>query len=800
MSSTTNPLTPSESDLSVQLLNKLFGAGWQNFSGNASGFLQTVLTIFDSAIFSVLGIIAIYGLIMAIAEASHDGVPLGRRYGKWMPFRIVFAGAFLAPVANGISIIQSVFLWVVGMGIGLADATWDKGTTYLITSGPAVVASQATGSTLAKDALQSLVCQYWVNQNYYFLTLGSQTGLIQPDGTQGPSLPAGSGSFVNMTTTSGAYTVTNPSTSGYGPANFFGTNPGGTTTNLVSQGYSFDGSASSGLPPHICGDFTFSYSDSDPGASSIAAAQSAALKNMLSTLAPLAQAIVGNASAAATTSSTSALAAMPDPSPLYTAINAYQNRVSAAATAAASAGTNAKILNTWQSTAQTGGWLTAGSFYYSFAHQNQRLNAMLQQKWAYTGVAVDSIADPNMSSRYGLKNVLLSVSDYTQTLDQAGDFVGNPPTAAQMATASGAVATGSSGWDKFMSMLSSPAVGIVTTLSNLTLQNGDPLLTIQSFGSDVIDAGELMLASVATMLVAEESVDKIVTGASKIPVVGGVIGAVAGGLTGAAKGLAMLGVPVVLMIVLPIIIFGAGLAYLFPSIPYIYFTFGVVVWVYTIMEGLFAVPIWGIMHAQPEGEGFLPAGVREGYFKVLSVFLRPVYMIIGFFVLFMILEALSSLILQGFSTFVSGITAGSLTGIVGILSMLFVLNIVLLESTRRLFKLTMIDLPSSVMSWIGSSGSSVDHPGGSIDSVKTPSVPRGGGAKASEIVGEAGVVKALTAPPQSKTAEIAGGSGGKGGGPGGGATTDTLSDPATSSAGPGEIDLSTKIDNNHNTK
>ena len=104
------------------------------------------------------------------------------------------------------------------------------------------------------------------------------------------------------------------------------------------------------------------------------------------------------------------------------------------------------------------------------------------------------------------------------------------------------------------------------------------------------------------------------------------------------------------------------------------------------------------------------------------------------------------------------------------------------------------------MSWIGSSGSSVDHPGGSIDSVKTPSVPRGGGAKASEIVGEAGVVKALTAPPQSKTAEIAGGSGGKGGGPGGGATTDTLSDPATSSAGPGEIDLSTKIDNNHNTK
>ena len=795
MSTSANPLTPPTSDLSLQLLNKLFGAGWQNFAGNSSGFLQKILTVFDSALFSVLGVIAIYALVMGIAEASHDGVPLGRRYSKWMPFRLVFACSFLAPIVKGISIMQSIFLWVAGLGIGLADATWDKGTSYLITNGPAVVASQATGSTLAKDALQSLVCQYWVNQNYYFLTLGSQTGLPAADGSVGASLPAASGSFVTMTTTSGSYTVTNPSNTGYGPANFFGTNPGGTNTKTVSQGFSFDGTAASGLPPHICGNFTFSYSDSDPGASSIAAAQSAALKSMFSTLAPLAQAIVGNPT------STSSLAAMPpDPSPLYTAINTYQNKTSAAATAAAAAGTNSKILNSWQSTAQTGGWLTAGSFYYSFAHQNQRLNAMLQQKWSYTGVAVDSIADPSMSSRYGLKNVLLSVSDYTQTLDQAGDFVGNPPSAAQMATASGAIATGSSGWDKFMSMLSSPAVGIVTTLSNLTLQNGDPLLTIQSFGSDVIDTGEMMLASVATMLVAEESVDKIVTGASKIPVVGGVIGAVAGGLTGAAKGLAMLGVPVVLMIVLPIIIFGAGLAYLFPAIPYIYFVFGVVVWVYTIMEGLFAVPVWGIMHAQPEGEGFLPNGVREGYLKILAIFLRPVYMILGFFITFMMLEALSSLILQGFSTFVSGITAGSLTGIVGILSMLFVLNVVLLESTRRLFKLTMIDLPSSVMAWVGSSGSSIDHPGGSIDSVKTPSVPRGGGAKASEIVGEAGVVKALTSPsPQSKTAEIAG-AGGKGGGPGGGAgKTDTLSDPATSSAGPGEVESSTKIDN-HNTK
>jgi len=781
-----NPLSPPASDLSVQLLDQVLGAGWQNFSGNASGFLQKILTVFDAALFSVLGCIALYSLVIAIAEASHDGVPLGRRYGKWMAFRLVFASSFLAPVVNGISVFQAVFLYVVGLGVGLADTTWDAGTQYLIKSGPAVAASQQTGSTLAKDVLSSLVCETWVNQSYYYLTLGNQTGSVSATGQPGSTLPANANAFIKMNTTGGTYSVTNPSSGGYGPANFYGTNPGATKTNMVTTGYSFDGTPASGLPPGICGSFSFSYSSTDPASSAIATAQSNSLKQMMSTLAPVAQAIVGTATS---TTSSSTNPTLPDASPLYNAINQYQNAVSSAATGAASAGGNAKVLNTWQGIAQQGGWLTAASFYYSFAHQNERLNSMINQKWQYSGIAVDSIADPSMASRYSLKNVLLSTQDYTRTLDQTGNFVGNPPSAAQVASASGAVSTGSSGWDKFMAVLSSPALGIVNTLSNLTLEKGDPLLTIQSFGSDVIDTGEVMLASVATMLVAEESASKVVNGLSQIPMIGGVIGAVAGGLTGAAKGLALLGVPVVLMIVLPIIIFGAGLAYLFPAIPYIYFTFGIVFWVFTVLEGLFAVPVFGIMHAQPEGEGFLPPGVREGYMKIFSIFLRPVLMILGFFITFLLLKVLSTLILQGFSAMVSGITAGSLTGIVGIIAMLFILNIVLIESTRRIFHLTFVDLPDRVMAWVGAGGGSVDHPGGSIDSVKTPSVPRpGGGAKdAAEVVGEGAAVQAITSKTSqiASSAEKANNGGGSGGsspsGSGGGGGGDILSDPATSS-------------------
>ena len=795
--SSSNPLVPPTSDLSVQMLDKLSGAGWQSFAGNPSGFLQTVLTVFDSALFSVLGVIAIYSLVIGIAEASHDGVPLGKRYGKWMPFRLIYACSFLAPVAKGISLAQIVVLWIVGAGIGLADTIYDTGMSFLVKSGPAVVANAQTGTDLAKDVLQSLVCEYWINQNYYYLTSGTQTGLPNPDGTIGASLPASSGSFVNMNTTSGSYTVTNPSASGYGPTNYFGSSPGGTSTQVLTTGYSFDGAPGTGLPPGVCGSFTFAYSDSLPAASSVSTAQSAALQKMMSALVPLAQAIVGNPSSTSSGTPSTGSPIMPDPSPLYSAINAYQTAVSSAAASAASAGTSAKDLSQWLSDAQSGGWTTLSSFYFAFAHQNARLNSLISRKWQYQGIAVDSVADPNGNSVFSLKNVLSSTISFEKILDQSGNFVGNPPSAAQVATSSGAVSTGSSGWSKFMSILSSPAVGIVTHFQSLMLQNGDPILTIQSFGNSIIDSAELMASGVGIMLAADGAADGAVRGLSKIPVVGGLVGAVAGSVTGAFKSVAQLGVPFALMIILPILIFGAGLAYLFPAIPYVIFTFGVLIWAWTILEALFAVPVWGILHASPEGEGFLPATVRQGYLKILALFIRPSLLVIGFFGIFGIVEVLSTMILQGFSAMVSGLTAGSLTGIVGIISMLFILNIVLLGSIGKLYKLALIDFPSNVMGWVGESGSSIDHPGTNMDSVRTPSVPRGGGAKASEIVGEAGVVKALTSSPsQTKTAEIAG-AGGKGGGPGGGASTDTLSDPATSSAAHGEVDLSTKIDNNN---
>lgn len=166
---------------------------------------------------------------------------------------------------------------------------------------------------------------------------------------------------------------------------------------------------------------------------------------MISSLTPLAVQIV-DAPRINATSSTSSTPSLPSLSTLYNSINTYQNKVSAAAASAESSlSGNKAALSSWQSNAENGGWLTAGSFYFSFAKENQRLSQLVANKWSYQGIAVDALSSASMSSEYSLKNLMTGLDSYLSKLDQAGNFVGNPPSAANVATAASTVADADGG-------------------------------------------------------------------------------------------------------------------------------------------------------------------------------------------------------------------------------------------------------------------------------------------------------------------------------------------------------------------
>lgn len=758
-----NPLSPPSSDLSVQLLDKLFGAGWQDFTPNSGGFFQSILTIFDGALFAILGVIATYSLIMGIAEASHDGVPLGKRYSKWMPFRMVAAGAFLAPVVGGISLVQAVVFWVAGLGIGLGDQVWNAGTSYLIKSGPAVVMTTDTGTDLAKNVLKSLVCMAWVNSNYQFIGAGSQVSADDGTGGGSTALPSLTGPFIKVNSTSSNYTITKPSF--LSPTNYFGGPPNSATSQIVTQSLSFDGVPGSGLPAGVCGRFDFQYDASLPAANSVANAQATAIKTMISALTPLAAQIV----AAPTTGSTSSSASgstpsLPSLSTLYNAINTYQNKISAAAASAESSlSGNKAALSSWQSNAQNGGWLTAGSFYFSFAKENQRLSQLVANKWSYQGIAVDALSSASMGSEYSLKNLETGLDSYLSKLDQAGNFVGNPPSAANVATAASTVADADGGLSgKLLNLLSSPFTGLLNSLGNSFTNGGDPILTAQNIGMEMISTGEAVILATGMAVAGGETVSRAAkgfsSGISNVPIIGGVVGAVAGAAAGAGsgllKGLEIVGMPVILSVTLPLIVMGATLAYVLPALPFVYWIFGVWNYVLLLIEGVVAVPIWGIMHAKPEGEGFLPQEAGKGYMNLLLIFLTPSVMIFGFFTSFMILDTLSLLVFDGWGAMVGSVTANSLTGIVGFLAIMGIFDVIMIQGSRKIFTYTLIKFPQWVIGWGNIGGEKFNHSAVPGEMMEAAAV----GAVAGKLAGKGG--SSATSKATTATAGKKGGGGG----------------------------------------
>ena len=713
-----NPLTPSPSDTSVQLLNKIFGAGWNTLFSSGSGapsFFGAILGVYDSVLFAVLGVIVLYSLLVGIAEASQEGVPLGKRYSRWMPFRIVTAAGFLAPMpaAGGLSLAQAAVLGIVSMSVGFADNVWTAGVTYLVKSGPAVVMNVNSGSTLVKDVLESLVCEDWANSQLTFIGNGTQYEMTDPSNPYTPPLPLPPlpGSLIQQNTIS--QTVTTPASGpAFGVGESLGFSPP-TTTGRQKSGISFDGAPNSGLPPGACGSFVFTFPQNQTvGITSIATAQESALSQMIATLSPVAAAIVNNQP--------------PPQAPLITAANEYQGALTSAATSVMSQGANGAELAAWQSNATTAGWLTAGSFYWSFSKINQELSTLMNEHWIYSGIAVSAL--PDTGGVYGLKNLIAGTAVYTNGLEQAAAISGgNAPGSAALAASAQNIGNGSSLVSKFLTLLSSPVTGLVDAFANALSQNGDPVLEAQSFGNTVIDATEAaIIGSVGTMAMGAGVGNSWVAQAS----------AKTGfDLAKAIQIASMYLAPFLLALSLPLLCFGALLATILPAIPFVVWTLGVIAWLILILEALVAVPVWGILHASPEGDGFLPGTVRNGYLLLLDLFVRPSLMVIGFFAGFVVLEALALLIDQGFSVMVAGVTAGHLTGIVGFIALLGVLAGLLTTTAWKSFHLV-VWFPEHVLRWIGHSGSPMSTEGESRGAHSTVVAAVTGGTKSVEKLGQ----------------------------------------------------------------
>jgi conjugal transfer/type IV secretion protein DotA/TraY len=126
--------TPASSDVSVQLISNILGAGWQSWATGSSaagggGILGSMFTAVNTALLTLAGAVMLYTHATGAADMARQGQS---KNTTWTFLRQSLAIGMLAPVpwASGLSIVQVVVMMVTGWSIGLADTVWNAGVTY----------------------------------------------------------------------------------------------------------------------------------------------------------------------------------------------------------------------------------------------------------------------------------------------------------------------------------------------------------------------------------------------------------------------------------------------------------------------------------------------------------------------------------------------------------------------------------------------------------------------------------------------------------------------------------------------
>lgn len=148
-------------------------------------------------------------------------------------------------------------------------------------------------------------------------------------------------------------------------------------------------------------------------------------------------------------------------------------------------------------------------------------------------------------------------------------------------------------------------------------------------------------------------------------------------------------------------IVGAVLSVYVPLIPFVTWMTALVGYFAVVIEGLVAAQIMAFSHLSSEGEGMGPRTER-GYVHGSNVLLRPILMVVGFFIANAMLIAMGTLFNQLFGAAISNVQGNSTTGLATIVGMMVVYLIALVVMVQSIFNLV-YEVPDRALGWIGSS-------------------------------------------------------------------------------------------------
>lgn len=718
--------TPSSSDVSVQLISNILGAGWQSWATGSSaagggGVLGAMFTAVNTALLTLAGAVMLYTHATGAADMARQGQS---KNNTWTFLRQSLSIGMLAPVpwASGLSIVQVVVMMVTGWSIGLADTVWNAGVTY---------ASQ-------------------------------QAGLISPVTSVYPISNSVLAGIVKTTVIASALTGEGYTVTPYSKPTYV-------VGKLVQDGVSFGFQASGPMgtiAPQAMGIVTVSCKPAT--CSAVQGAIDAIINKDLLPQAKNAASWMGSGSGGATAMVPGAFAkAQAD----------FSSAMGSAMTAQGKSANSAlqAQMNQMRNVAQTQGWASAGTFFYQMSKDNEDAASANQVSLSYQQ---PDMAQLNGVIPGGLSAALAAVDTYAAN-EETNGLGGSASLAALGAGAApGGTCPSWLTWDGFTCHLSSPAMMAGSAVINAMSGGGsglgslstpgDPILGIQQASLDAINTEEAAIAAFAVargvVKAAAATARSEVAAGRSVPIFGAILGAVggpaAGVVAGASKELGSLEPFFYSFVFLTITFLFIG-AYYLPLLPAIIFMVGVIGFLILVLEMLIGATFWAFSHVLPEGDGLMGSSGRAGYFHLLDILARPTLMIFGFFLTILLINAIFGFVGMGLKIAFASEMQGTIAGPTSALAMIVITMGVIYTVVNKSVHL-ISTVPQTVMRWLGQAmgvdtgGIEVErqargHVGGVVGLVRQPGAKQkdGGGGKGTKGPGgDASAIAENSSPKQ----------------------------------------------------
>jgi defect-in-organelle-trafficking protein DotA len=721
-------------DQSMLFLSEIFGQVGNVIGGATNGPLETVILLFNNVALVVGGFIILYAIIVSTVNTAHDGELLGKKWSSvWIPLRMAAGFAMLLPVkAGGYAIIQVIIMWIVVQGVGAADYLWNQ---YLKN----VMEGNATPQVpYVSQQVMPAIIQIFKNASCTYSLALAQNQLEQGVQTQPstssifyPSSDASNGTAIKFGITNpnqpaicGTVELTAPQKpSGVGQQGSFNTNNTamGNVANYVpaAEGVSQITNAFTNYGNYGSLDDVYAYRK--------AMQSNQVLISITQTLAQAANYYVNTSNYCNLNTDKNCIQEVQ-----RQILNAAQNY------SAQSTGANAPIVKGQMG---GGGLLTKGTQGGLGDTQQLRqslasnasvaimgdLNQARQYGWLYAGTyylllsKITAETTPNVNApkvntpNLGAINNYASSQQYsdTQQITQicSGPNLGSNSISATTANNAGAILvpcipkdlnvngpaqtfnvtyTSNNGTG-----ILSPLIGAINSmfedifnwfLQVITSTSSNPVVGLATMGQTIV------VTVASTFMLFGGLVVGINAGTSWIPFVGSDISSSieialdlfvlpAMGLLGMTMG------------------FGAMVGYYMPLIPYILFTAGSLAWLILVIEAMVAGPILALGIVHPEGQHDIWGRSEKGVMLLLSVFLRPMLMIIGFIAASLLVYIAFQILNGGFKVAISFLSMS----VFGPFTMFFTLITYFSLATylmQQCFKL-IHKIPDQVLRWIG---------------------------------------------------------------------------------------------------